>query len=300
MQYTNLQDALNASMIHNAEDNYFGAFIDKPRPVVRRKQKQSPFDGVHLPRKKAKLNPSTVAAPSSGNSNIMPTDKTREDGDSYVRLFVGRHMDFIFGASWLKNAHESTIPNSSKQKRRDRRMLLVKNSNTRHIGAKNHLQGEIQKLGTKRALPPELNSCSTGLMNWQRKDRMLSFSKRNSGWVERMFASIFAPETLAGYWIVQNSDAEFPGDETDDEDDLPYLDLSEVHKVRASSSSYPSVDTGKIAMPLTSPNPKFLIAGFFCHDRYTLESMKLNADDWEKSYEERVVELHWRWSWKFE
>ncbi|KAH7878336.1 uncharacterized protein C8R40DRAFT_1167761 [Lentinula edodes] len=70
-----------------------------------------------------------------------------------------------------------------------------------------------------------------------------------------MFASIFAPETLAGYWIVQNSDAEFPGDETDDEDDLPYLDLSEVHKVQA-SSSYPSVDTRKIAMPLTSPTPK--------------------------------------------
>ncbi|KAJ4476052.1 hypothetical protein C8J55DRAFT_562088 [Lentinula edodes] len=146
---TNLQDALK----HKAEDNYFGAFIDKPRLVVRRKQKQSPFDGVDLPRKKAKLNPSTVAAPSSGNSsvsivvsqnltttkifyipgNIMPTDKTREDGDGYVRLFVGRHLDFIFGASWLKNAHESTIPNSSsKQKRRDHRMLLVKNSDTRH------------------------------------------------------------------------------------------------------------------------------------------------------------------------
>ncbi|KAJ3914209.1 hypothetical protein F5877DRAFT_70904 [Lentinula edodes] len=287
MKYTNLQDALNASTIHNAEDDYIGAFIDKTRPVVRRKQKQSPFDGVHLPRKKARLNPSIVAAPSSGNSSvsvvvsqnltttkssyipgdIMLTDKTRGDGDGYVRLFVGRHMDFISGASWLKNAHESTIPNSSsKQKRRDHRMLLVKNSNTRHIGVKNHRQGEVQNLGTKRGLPPGLNSCSTGLMNWKGKDRMLSSSKRNSGSVERMFASIFAPETAAGYWIVQNSDEEDPGDETDDEDDLPYLDLSEVHKVRA-SSSYSSVNTagtagtasrttGKMTMPLPNPNPK--------------------------------------------
>ncbi|KAJ4469728.1 hypothetical protein C8J55DRAFT_192284 [Lentinula edodes] len=287
MKYTNLQDALNASTIHNAEDDYIGAFIDKTRPVVRRKQKQSPFDGVHLPRKKARLNPSTVAAPSSGNSSvsvvvsqnltttkssyipgdIMLTDKTRGDGDGYVRLFVGRHMDFISGASWLKNAHESTIPNSSsKQKRRDHRMLLVKDSNTRHIGVKNHRQGEVQNLGTKRGLPPGLNSCSTGLMNWKGKDRMLSSSKRNSGSAERMFASIFAPETAAGYWIVQNSDEEFPGDETDDEDDLPYLDLSEVHKVRA-SSSYSSVNTagtagtasrttGKMTMPLPNPNPK--------------------------------------------
>ncbi|KAJ3875004.1 hypothetical protein F5051DRAFT_73837 [Lentinula edodes] len=287
MKYTNLQDALNASTIHNAEDDYIGAFIDKTRPVVRRKQKQSPFDGVHLPRKKARLNPSTVAAPSSGNSSVsvvvsqnltttkssyipgdvMLTDKTRGDGDGYVRLFVGRHMDFISGASWLKNAHESTIPNSSsKQKRRDHRMLLVKNSNTRHIGVKNHRQGEVQNLGTKRGLPPGLNSCSTGLMNWKGKDRMLSSSKRNSGSAERMFASIFAPETAAGYWIVQNSDEEFPGEETDDEDDLPYLDLSEVHKVRA-SSSYSSVNTagtagtasrttGKMTMPLPNPNPK--------------------------------------------
>ncbi|KAJ4476080.1 hypothetical protein C8J55DRAFT_490332 [Lentinula edodes] len=156
----------------------------------------------------------------------MPIDKTREDGDGYVRLFAGRHMDFIVGASWLKNCA---------RKKRDHRMLLVKNSNTRQIGVRNHRQGEIQNLGTKRGLPLELN--------------------RNSGWVKRMFASIFAPETVAGYRIVQNSDAEFPGDETDDEDDLPYLDLSEVYKVQA-SSSYPSVDTGKIDMPLTSPNPK--------------------------------------------
>lgn len=276
MKYTNLQDALNASTVHNAEDDYIGAFIDKSRPVVRRKQKQSPFDGVYLPRKKAKLDPSTVAAPSAGNSSvsvvvsqkptttkisyipgdIMVTDKTLEDGDDYVRLFVGRDVDFISGAGWMKNAHESTIPNSSsKQKKRDHRMLLVKNSNTRHIGAKNHGQVEVQNLGTKRGLPPGLNSCSAGLINWKGKDRMSSFSKRNSGWVERMFASIFAPETVAGYWIVQNSDEEFSGDETDDEDDLPYLDLSEVHRVRA-SSSYPSANTGKSAMPLTNPNPK--------------------------------------------
>ncbi|KAJ3912630.1 hypothetical protein F5877DRAFT_84609 [Lentinula edodes] len=52
-----------------------------------------------------------------------------------------------------------------------------------------------------------------------------------------MFASIFAPETLAGYWMVQNSDAEFPGDETDDEDDLPYLDLSEVHKPKLETNN---------------------------------------------------------------
>ncbi|KAH7878268.1 uncharacterized protein C8R40DRAFT_1067297 [Lentinula edodes] len=128
--------------------------------VVNRNKVQTLFDGVHLPRKKAKLNPSTVAAPS-----IL------------IRVILERRT--------------------------------------------------IDKAKSK---------------NWKRKDRMLSFSKRNSGWVER-------------YWIVQNSDAEFPGDETDDEDDLPYLDLSEVHKVQA-SSSYPSVDTGKIAMPLTSPNSK--------------------------------------------
>ncbi|KAJ4476053.1 hypothetical protein C8J55DRAFT_562089 [Lentinula edodes] len=69
-----------------------------------------------------------------------------------------------------------------------------------------------------------------------------------------MFASIFAPETLAGYWMVQNSDAEFPGDETDDEDDLPYLDLSEVHKGPQSHLFLKDIKFRKKPSSSTTPN----------------------------------------------
>ncbi|KAJ3911277.1 hypothetical protein F5877DRAFT_73311, partial [Lentinula edodes] len=89
-------------------------------------------------------------------------------------------------------------------KKRDHRMLLVKNSNTRQIGVKTHRQGEIHNLGTKRGLPPELNSGRIGCILFKKKFRGIGLF---------------------------NSDAEFPGDETDDEDDLPYLDLSELLQV---------------------------------------------------------------------
>ncbi|KAJ3991609.1 hypothetical protein F5050DRAFT_1124646 [Lentinula boryana] len=291
--YTNLEDALNASTSHNAEDDYLESMADARRPLssISHKGKREILDGARQPSsKKLKLSASSTSISSHGTGStslipkqnpttkkslhsyrlgdIIPTEESTKD--DYILLYVGTHGDYS-SMGWSKAARGSykgihiSPSTASKGKDRELHRSLVVNSNTRHIEMENN-----RKVGpgAKRGLPAGLNGCSIGfgigLRDCKGKERAASSANENPGWAECMLLSIIAAETRAGLWIAHHSDEGScrNGDQTDDEDNFLNRDLPEIHQIQA-ITSYPSAQSSvsipgppmapEVPPPLISP-----------------------------------------------